>query len=421
MARLELIHYVQHRPEARDGAICWVRTSREPIDGLPQITWNDGTPWGEANAWALEQLISCRRHQKTVASSMSHLLAYAKWLELEEISWWHFPQRESERCLTRYRGALVAARDTAQLAPRTASHRMSVVVRFYKWLKSNQILSVDWPTWNERSVGLRVTDTFGFEHTMRVASTDLAIPCRQIIGALRLEDGLLPVSRATTRAIIALADSMASEEFALMLRIGFFTGLRIGSIADLKVSTLENATPDPATGWYRIAVGPGARPPVATKFGVSGMVPIPMDLLERLRQYAASTRRLKRQMKAVDSNRALLFLTRFGNSYGGINSRAINVEMMRLRNGGKNSGLAAIRDFHFHRTRATFATELMRACLNFLPLSDAIQMVREACLHRDEATTLKYVKFVETTSAMADAADAFATAFLGLAHGADAN
>ena len=421
MARLELIRYEQHRPEIRDGTVRWVRTNRRPVNRLPQITWEDHVPWSEANVWALEQLLSSRKHQKTVASSMSHLLAYARWLEAEEVAWWHFPERESERCLTRYRGALIDARDAGELAPRTASHRMSVVVRFYRWLQATHLLSPEWPMWNERTIGLTLTDTFGFDHTMRIASTDLAIPCRQVAGAMPLEDGLEPVSRTSIGEILELADSVASEELALMLRIGFFTGLRIGSITDLKLATLENATPDPAVGWYRIAVGPGARPPVATKFSVSGMVPIPRELLERLRQYATSTRRLKRQAKATAESRNLLFLTRFGASYGGDDSRAINVEMMRLRNAGVERGIKVARDFYFHRTRATFATELMCAALKFLPLGDAIRLVREACLHKDDETTLKYVKRIEATKAMAESADAFTAAFLGLAHGKEAN
>jgi signal transduction histidine kinase len=55
--------------------------------------------------------------------------------------------------------------------------------------------------------------------------------------------------------------------------LAFFTAMRLGSICDLKVQTLEYAVPDPAApGLYRLAVGPGASPPVHTKFGVTGQV-----------------------------------------------------------------------------------------------------------------------------------------------------
>jgi integrase len=120
---------------------------------------------------------------------------------------------------------------------------------------------------------------------------------------------------------------------------------------------------------------------------------------------------------ATPEDQDLLFLTRYGNSYSGDNSRAVNVEMSRLRSAGIKQGIKVLRGFHFHRTRATFATELMRVALKFMPVGDAIQFVREACLHRDESTTMKYIKFIEANKAMAEAADAFTNMFMGLARG----
>lgn len=417
MASLEQINYQPHRAEVSNGSLHWAALNRKPIRNLPQIVWEDNSTWPEANIWALDQATSSKRDLKTVRSNMSHLLAYAKWLEAESIKWWHFPERESERCLVRFRGALVAARNNGDLAPSTVSQRMTAVIRFYKWTQSRRLISTEWPMWEQRFVGLKLTDSFGLEHTMRVASTDLAIPNRKVTGAVQIEDGLLPVTVSAIKEILQLADRSASEELSLFLRIGFFTGLRIGSITDLKVQTLHNATMVPDVGWKRLAVGPGARPPVSTKFGVSGSVPIPEELFESLVAYSMSTRRLKRQMLANPENQELLFLTRYGNSYGGDNSRAVNVEMHRLRSAGKKAGIKVMRGFHFHRTRATFATELMRVALRFMPIGDAVQFVREACLHKDESTTLKYIKFIEANKAMAEAADAFSEAFMGLTRG----
>ena len=202
-----------------------------------------------------------------------------------------------------------------------------------------------------------------------------------------------------------------------MLRIGFFTGLRIGSIVDLKVSNLQNATLIPRSGLKNLLVGPGARPPVATKYDVTGYIPIPEELLNTLLIYSMSTRRLKRQTQASDGNRDLLFLTRYGNTYSEDNSRAVNVEMSRFRSTGLKSGVDVLRGFHFHRTRATYATELMKVALKYMPVSDAIQFVKEACLHKDESTTMKYVKFIEANKTMNDAANAFTSAFMGLMKG----
>jgi integrase len=417
MASLELIQYQPRRAEINDGSLQWKDLKRKPIKNLPQIVWEDNSTWAEANLWALDQATSSKRDLKTVRSNMSHLLAYAKWLEAESMTWWYFPERESERCLIRFRGALVAARNNGELAPSTASQRMAAVIRFYKWMLSRRLISPEWPMWEERSVGITLTNSFGLEHTMRVASTDLSIPNRKVAGAIQLEDGLLPVSISAMKEILSLADKTSTEELSLMLRIGFFTGLRIGSITDLKVKTLQDATIVPEVGWKRLAVGPGARPPVATKFSVSGAVPIPEELLDLLLDYSISTRRLKRQALASPEDQGLLFLTRYGNSYNGDDSRAVNVEMSRLRSSGKKEGIKVLRGFHFHRTRATFATELMRVALKFMPVGDAIQYVRESCLHKDESTTMKYIKFIEANKAMSEAADAFTSLFMGLARG----
>jgi len=414
VATLQLINYHPFQVNIQSNKVHWAKSNHQIIKGLPQIIWQDNTTWSEANLWALEQATSFRSSIKTVRSNMSHLLAYAKWLESESMDWWHFPDRESERCLNRFRGALIQARNSGELAPSTTSQRMAAVIRFYKWAKKTGLISTEWPMWKDKLVGIKLTNQFGLEHTLKVASTNLAIPNRTVAGPIQLEGGLLPVAVKAMRDILSFADKNASTELALMLRIGFFTGLRIGSITDLKVSTLQNAITVSEIGIKTISVGPSARPPVETKFDASGSVPIPNELLEALLDYASSIRRLKRQALSPEADQDLLFLTRFGNNYKGDSSSAINVEMSRLRKLGLKSGVKAFRGFYFHRTRATYATELMRVALDAMSVSEAIEFVKESCLHKDESTTMKYVKFIETSKTMKEASDAFTEAFMGL-------
>lgn len=413
MATLQLINYHPFRVNIQSNKVHWAKSNHQIIKALPQIIWQDNTTWSEANLWALEQATSFRSSIKTVRSNMSHLLAYAKWLESESMDWWHFPDRESERCLNRFRGALIQARNSGELAPSTTSQRMAAVIRFYKWARKTGLISTEWPMWKDKLVGIKLTNQFGLEHTLKVASTNLAIPNRTVAGPIQLEDGLLPVAVKAMRDILSFADENASEELALMLRIGFFTGLRIGSITDLKVSTLQNAITVPEVGIKTISVGPSARPPIETKFDVNGSVPVPNELLKTLLDYASSIRRLKRQALSSKADQDLLFLTRFGNNYKG-DSSAINVEMSRLRKLGLKSGVTVFRNFYFHRTRATYATELMRVALDAMSVSNAIEFVKESCLHKDVSTTMKYVKFIETSKTMREASDAFTEAFMGL-------
>ena len=416
MAGLALVEYQDLRPEVGEKRVEWVKVERSPIGTLPQLYWGDSEVWSEANLWALSLRVDSKRSKKTVVSNMGHLLAYARWLESEGVDWWHFPDKAAERCLVRFRGALVKARDEGDLSPSTVSNRMASVIRFYRWAEVNGLISKDFPKWNERIFGIKLTDAFGLQHTLNVASTDLAIPNRKVAGALQLEDGVMPVSVSDMKEILTFAHEFGSEEIALMLRVGFGTGMRIGSITDLKLGTLDRATPHPVFGsnWFQLSIGPAARPQVDTKFGVSGFVPISTALLGDLRSYATSTRHLKRQSKADKRCKDVLFLTSAGNPYGAEDSRAINVAMSRLRERAKAEGVRSLRDFYFHRSRATFATLLMKSALKHLPVYDAIRIVREACLHRDEATTMSYVKFIEKSKAMAEAADAFSEAFMGI-------
>ena len=110
-------------------------------------------------------------------------------------------------------------------------------------------------------LSIRLVDPVGFNRTITVKPTDLAIKNRKAPGD-RLEDGLLPVSATHREAILDFAKEHASEELFLILTLGFFTGIRLGTLADLKIQTLERAAPDPASpDLYRLAVGPGADGP----------------------------------------------------------------------------------------------------------------------------------------------------------------
>ncbi|BEP58147.1 site-specific integrase [Variovorax sp. V118] len=353
------------------------------IDGLPQIFWSDATPWREANLWALERATGSEVDIRTVQTDAIAIHAYANWLEETKSDWRSFPRRKADRCLVRYRGALIDARNSGMLAPSTVSQRMRVAISFYRWLRDMRLFSSEWPIWQEHRVGIRLVDATGFERTIAVNSTDLRIPNRAARGE-RLEDGLLPITSVDRDAALTFARNHASQELFLMLTLGFFSGMRLGTITDLKVRTLTNAVRDPvAPNLFKIAVGPGADPPVATKFGVTGQIWITGVLLDTLLHYAHSERRLKREIKAVAERKDLIFLTRFGNPYaqrGSDKSVAVNVEMHAFKRLAVTRGLSAMRDFRFHQTRCTFATELARIAIKAGGSIGAVAIVKEALL-----------------------------------------
>lgn len=415
MARVESIHYISHHSEITATSIAW-STHKKSVStsGVPMIFWADGSPWREANIWLCQLAINQAVDIKTVQSKASSLLTYARWLEETEFSWFSFPERRDERCLDRYRGALILMRNEGSVAPSTASAKMRVVVQFYKWLLKSKLISPERALWTTHTVGVRFINRQGFERILQVVSTNLAIPNRQLRKSLPAE-GVWPVSVEDREKILDCAEAYCPLEIFYILMIGFYTGMRIQTITDLKIQTLLQATPHPLHENVSIVrVGPGASPPVSTKFSVTGLIEIPSELLERLKTYIFSAGRIRRANNADKKNRDLVFLTTHGNPYarrGLDTSAAINVAMYNLRRVGQRQGILALSDFSFHQTRATFATELAVFALSVNP-AGAIDMVRQALLQRDEASALHYIRFAKNASVSSAASNKFTRRFL---------
>jgi len=411
MARLEYINYIPHRAVVRDREVEWVQDFTHPLSGLPQIFWESGTPWPEANHWALDKARSGEVKLETVQSLMGHLHKYASWMEEQQIDWRHFPMRKSDRVLVRFRGALIAARKAGHIRPSTTTARMNAVIQFYRHCNTHDFVTRDAPMWKDKLVIVRYYDSRGFKRTMEVKSTDLSIPNRARPG-IRLEGGLLPISASDMNELLRFTSENICEELHLMLMIGFFTGARLETITTLRVESLENATADPMVpGMWKIRVGPGTF--VATKGDVSGYILVPDQLMRKLKAYAYSSHRIKRVEKAAKENKSLLFLTRYSNPYG---HSAINRAMTELRRSATKNGLKFMKKFHFHESRATFGTWLMSIVLGVtnIKVKTAIEFVRDAMLHANESDTFRYITFIEHNKAKIEVANAFSEAFIGI-------
>ncbi|UFS72487.1 site-specific integrase [Geomonas sp. RF6] len=412
MAQLEYINYVPHRAVVLAQRVEWLRDFTHPLSGLPQIFWSDGTPWAEANHWALDKARSGDVKLKTVQSLMKHLHQYASWIEEGSMDWRHFPMRKSDRVLVVFRGALVAARNAGHLRPSTATARMRAVIQFYRHCNLHNFVTRGAPMWKDKLIVMRYYDSCGFERTMGVLSTDLSIPNRARPG-VRLEGGLLPISASEMNELLKFTSENVCEELHLILMTGFFTGARLETITTLRVESLETASTDPLVpGMWKIRVGPGTV--VATKGDVSGSILVADQLMRRLMQYAYSSHRIKRVEKAAKEDKSRLFLTRFSNPYG---HSAISRGMTELRRIASQHALKFMKNFRFHQSRATFGTWLMSILLGVpgIKVKTAIEFVRDAMLHAREADTMRYITFLEHTRAKIEIANAFSEAFLGIA------
>ena len=411
MARLEHVrHEFFAASMSENGELIWEKEEKRPIDRLPQIFWDDGRCWDEVNVWALDRIASHEVALETVERGMKHLAKYAQWLEVESVDWQHFPVRKEDRVLRKFRKHLIDEMTSGQLAASTASACMSACIRFYRWADAHHLVGAPHPMWADRLAVVRYLDVAGFQRSVATLTTDLKIPNAKRNG-VQLEDGLLPLRAAHMNHLLAYTAQHANKELHLMLSTGFFTGARIGTIATLTVTSLYAAREDPMTaGIHLLPVGPGTG--IATKFGVQGSLVVPHEILEDLKTYASSTPRLIRESKAQQTHKNSLFLTRRGEPYTVETASRLTYEM---RKKAVIAGLPFMHRFRFHQSRATFGTWLMTMLLDCgLRTTDAIRFVRDAMLHKSEATTFGYITFLENTRGKQQLATEFNTAFTGL-------
>jgi integrase len=410
LASLEYINFKPLREVIEDGALNWVPDKHSrAVRRLPQIFWDGGEGWAEANYWALDRASHPQADVETVKALMKHLYAYASFLEETEMDWRHFPMRLADRAVIRFRGRLIEQIDNGALASSTARARMAAVVQFYRHAQAHGFVTAESPLWRDRAVVIPYHDDAGFQRTMVRVTTDLAIPNRARPG-VTLEDGLTPLRTEHMEQLLSFALENSPEELHLMLLTGFFTGARIETILTLSISNLERAMPDPfMKGFSLLRVGPGTG--VATKFNVEGALLVPDFLLAELKAYAYSTRRLLRESKAAKAHRTRLFLTKNSVPYA---SASVTRLMTDLRRATLAAGLRFMDRFKFHQSRATYGTWLMQLALSATSEANAIALVKGAMLHKHEATTFRYVRFLGVSKGKAEAAEAFTKVFTGL-------
>lgn len=412
MANLELIRYTPVREVIENGSLRWEPDRMAtPIEDLPQLFWEDGIPWSEANHWVLTKVRSMHGNDlKTAVSLMKHLAHYASWLELAKLDWRHFPVRAADRAIVKFRAELIRQRDELRvLKPSTTTARMAAVIQFYRHAQVHGFVDKSSPMWKDRQVLHRFYTDAGFARSMLLTSSELAIPNRARHGEA-LEDGLTPLSPEHAGQLVAFTKQEGLLELHYILSLGILAGGRLETLTTLGVRHIEQAMPDESMpGFSRLAVGPGTG--VKTKFDVSGDLLVPTYLIEVLKGYAYSMQRLARQAKASPEHRGRLFLTTRGNPYS---HQTFNRLMTDLRRRSLTAGLQFMQSFKFHQTRATYGTMLMRLALDVAPAAAAVAFVRDAMLHKDETTTMRYVKFVQTTPVKALVSKEFAKVFSGV-------
>jgi integrase len=357
--------------------------------------WKDGCAYLASLAFDVAQ---GRTDIQTVQSAAWHLHAYLAFCEQENIDPVRFGTHEYEKPTYLYHGYLLrrarGKTSDGRISISTAAARMRSVVRFFKWRIRHNLTRAEDEPFQEKIV--RTSTQLRPSAPSFVSTTDLVIKVRRVRSA-SVEGGLRPVSAELRDLLVRTARLECSEEFALMLEIGFRTGLRLRTIAGLTISALTGASPLPASthGTLCLRVGPAVNIP--TKYNTDYIAVLPPDLAARLIEYASSPRRLIRRRMADPAVRDLVFLTRSGQPYcrsGSDVSTAIAKEISRLKQ--RVPLRSKLRGFHFHSTRATFGTLFVLSALRAGHRADhVVSRLSDLMGHTDPASTFSYLKFVE--------------------------
>ncbi|HDS1739690.1 site-specific integrase [Pseudomonas putida] len=383
------------------------------IQGFPQVCWSNGANWESANFWLVTFFPAVMRGAMsldTLVGLAYCLLHYMNFLERESIHWLAFPLPNSKRCVFQYHLDLQANLKKGNLSFTSGKARLKAVIRFYTDLMNYHLFSQSFSVFEELSLEYKIASIAGLERTLYGSKDQLKLRgSRNIMG--RVEDGLLPVNFETQKLVLNIAYESVPSEIYLMLVLGFYTGMRLSTICDLKLLTLKHARASEDGGFYYLSVGPSVSyAPVATKFGVSGEVPIPVYVYDMVRSYIKSSRRVQRLSKATLADQQLVFLNKNGKTYcrkGRGSSSTVNNHMLDIRKAARSQGYEL--SFKFHQTRATFGTDFVLSNLDKpgVSLKSVIGTLKDVMLHKSEKATMTYIRFVQSNKAKAKWADEF--------------
>lgn len=410
MARVE--RYVGQRlvVGTKDGKTIY--EPKGPTINMPAVAWSDGSPWLAATVYLRRkafEIDAMGGSQKTVAVHATALAAYGSFLEDEALPWNCFPEDKSLRPTYRYRGWALKRCDAKELARSTAANHMSVLRAFYAWAFYHRAVSADQAApYIPRKIAVRYSDSVGLQHSKIVLSSDLAIK-RPSVARRGVEEGCAPLRMTDRDNVLRICKEHFRIEFSLAIKLGFFCGLRFGTICGLTHQCLRAHFPSPdIPGWRTISVGPQYGIP--TKGNVNYYPSMPEPLLLELLAYCTSVRRGRRERKAKDGDRDLVFISSKGNQ---LTNRSFSADMTALRRIAEMEGLH-IPWFHFHCTRATFGTAFVLASLKAGHTSnDIYPRLMRLLGHTNAASSKHYIDFVEDDQRMEKDATAY-TEFLQL-------
>jgi integrase len=384
------------------------------IGSLPTLFNQDGEFLHEPNSYLF--YLKAIKGAKDLNPCSQALLKYYQFLEVEQLKWDHFPPIKRLKPTYQFRSYLLKSIKSRELAHSTANHYMNHIKNYYLWAMSEGYLKIK----REQEAPFKIefinVNNLGMlahiKPVFTVESSDLRIKVPRDSASKNIR----PLSPLTQNSLDLLIYSLpyASEELRLQVLLSIDTGMRVEEVSTFTLDALQTATPIAESQHrYEITLCPQATG-VQTKFDKQRRIEISVDLLQALRKYQASERRLIRanklytKIKQLSVNEVLLnnktivileqcrrheplFISQQGNP---VTSETVKARWSELR-----IHIQQINEtfkYRFHDLRATYGTyrlnDLLEANLGTIV---SLELLMGWMGHKNESTTWKYLRFLK--------------------------
>ncbi|MCI4450925.1 MULTISPECIES: tyrosine-type recombinase/integrase [Enterobacteriaceae] len=383
------------------------------LGALPTLYDKDGHFVKVVNNWFFD--LKSVESLKNLNSYSRALLSYWSFLEDNQLSWDKFPPVKRLKPTYLFKEHLLTKINKSNIARSTANHYMNHVVHFYKWAINEGFLIIK----NEKEapfilqfVDIARNDKFAYmQRTFVVETVDLKIKVYKDADSQNISS-MNPLSRDYIR-LLAFSLLTEAEEFRLQCLLAVQCGLRISEACSITVDALNFASPTTELKTrYQILIGPSNG--VKTKYGKERHIEISNHLLNELRKYLISERRLKRINKltkrisqiisgeitvSASTRNELeqcekfqpLFVSEQGNP---ADSKVTSVRWSEFRRKIRKNEPEF--KHKFHDLRCTYATYRLSDLLEAgLPIQEALDCLRGWMGHKNDMTTCKYLRFLK--------------------------
>lgn len=398
----------------RDDGTYHCQPTKGSIGSLPTLFSNNGTFLQEPNSYLF--YLKAIKKAKDLSPCSRALLKYYQFLEDEQLDWDHFPPIKRLKPTYQFRSHLLKLIERGELAHSTANSYMNQVKNFYLWTMHEGYLRIERELEAPFKVEFVQVQSQGMLTHLRpkfiVETSDLRIKVPKDSDSKNIRP-LSPLSQESLDLLITFLPK-TSEELRLQILLSIDTGMRIEEISTFTLDALETATPVAESQYrFELTLCPQSTG-VQTKFDKSRRVEISIDLLETLREYQVSERRLNRANKLYAKINQLmegslslnqntietlercerhepLFISQQGNpmTRETIESRWIELraEIQKVDSSFKH---------RFHDLRATYGTyrlsDLQDAKLGTV---ESLELLMGWMGHKDESTTWKYLRYLK--------------------------